>query len=120
MQINWQATVVATVASLFTIAWSEPAAKGADPPAPLVQVGLKSDQTPVKLYGGVTQADNGTLNLPGGGPWGWVVVGLNEKPMPQLEGLRPTDDRQLQHDLTINSAIRDSYLFLYRYGEYYG
>jgi len=70
MQINWQATVVATIAGLVTSAWSEPAAQGANPNAPLVQVGLKSDQTPLKLYGNITQGGDGTLSLPGGGPWG--------------------------------------------------
>lgn len=34
MQIHWQATVVATVVGLVTIAWSQPAAKGADPTTP--------------------------------------------------------------------------------------
>ena len=94
MQINWQATVVATVASLVTNAWSEPVAKGADPNAPLVQIGVKSNQTPIKMCGNVRQDDNGTLSVPAAGlmpgrePWGWVAVGPGQKPMPELEGLK--------------------------------
>jgi len=94
MQIHWQATVVAIVASLLAGAWLGPVAQGADGSVPLVQVGVKSSQTPAKLCGNIRQDDDGTLTLPGEGilpggePWGWVAVGPDQKPMPQLEGLR--------------------------------
>jgi len=85
---------VAALAGLVTSAQAEPAAKGADPNTALVRVGVKSNQTPVKLCGNIRQDANGTLTVPGGGimpgrePWGWVAVGPEGKPMPQLEGLR--------------------------------
>ena len=58
------------------------------PGEPLVRVGLKSGQTPVKLHGGITQGKDGTLTLPARGPWGWVAVGPGERPLRSLEGLR--------------------------------
>ncbi len=74
MRINWQATVVAIVASLVTGAWSEPAAKGADPNVPLVRVGVKSNQTPVTICGNVGQDDNGTLSVPAGRKKGTSLI----------------------------------------------
>jgi len=73
---------------------SKPTAKRADPNVPLMRVGVKNDQTPVKLCGNIRQDKGGMLTVPAGGlmpgrePWGWVTVGPDQKPMRQLEGLR--------------------------------
>jgi hypothetical protein len=88
MGIARPAGVTAAIVGLAINVLLLPIAEGADADAPIIQVGLKGDQTPIKLYGGVTQSDDGTLNLPAGEPWGWIVVGSDEKPLPQLEGLR--------------------------------
>jgi len=54
---------------------------------PIVRVGVKSGQTPVKLRGGIVQGKDGTFTLPAGNPRGWIAVG-GGKPMTQLEGLQ--------------------------------
>ncbi len=54
---------------------------------PLVAVGLKTGQTPVRLYGAIKQSSGGTLTLSAGNPRGWVSV-AGGKPMKSLEGLR--------------------------------
>lgn len=88
MKIKWPATTVTFLVLLASNVWAQPVGKQRDPTAPLVRVGLNSGQTPLKLHGNVTQRDDGTLDLPARGPWGWVAVGPDEKPLRQLEGLR--------------------------------
>ena len=62
-------------------------AAGSDEVKPLVRVGLKSGQTPVKFNGGIKQGADGTFTLPAGGQWGWITV-ASGKPGKPLEGLR--------------------------------
>jgi len=54
---------------------------------PLVRVGFKSGQTPIKIIGPITQGAHGTFTLPAGGQWGWITV-ASGKPIESLEGLR--------------------------------
>ena len=85
---------VSAITGLAARARSKPTAKTAEANVPLVQVGVKNDQTPVKLCGNIRQDKRGMLTVPGGGlmpgrePWGWVAVGPDGKRMRQLEGLR--------------------------------
>lgn len=89
MSIFRNATMIAAIAGcVLAAAWSGSTALGADAGQPLVRVGLADNQTSLKLHGGITQADNGTLLLPAGEPWGWVAVGPGEKPIKTLEDLR--------------------------------
>jgi hypothetical protein len=88
MKIHWQKTIVAIATGVLTIACSAPDMNAEDKNAPLVQVGMKSGQTPITLHGKITQSDEGTLNLPGGRPWGWVTVGVDKTPISMLEGLQ--------------------------------
>jgi len=60
----------------------------AGPGEPIVRVGLKTGQTPIKLVGDITQRDDGTFNLPASNPTGWIVVGPGGRPLKTLEGLR--------------------------------
>jgi len=88
MTAKLQATIVTILAVLTAGASAERAATAADPNDPIVRVGIKQGQSPVKLVGNVRQRDDGTLDLPAAGPWGWAAVGPDGKPMRQLEGLR--------------------------------
>ncbi len=87
MSAGLQPTIVTVLAIFSAGAWTGQT-DGADAGDPLVRVGVKTGQTPVKLLGDIKQSDDGTLNLPGGGPWGWVAVGANSKPLRSLEGLK--------------------------------
>ncbi len=55
---------------------------------PLVRVGARTGQSPIKIHGQIRQADDGTLTFPARGPWGWVTVGEGGRPLKALEGLR--------------------------------
>jgi len=88
MKTRLQVTIVMVLAILASNAWAEQAGKQSDPNAPLARIGLKSGQTPLKLIGNISQGDDGTLNLPAQGPWGWIAVGPDNRPLRQLEGLR--------------------------------
>ena len=59
----------------------------ADQAKPLVRVGFRTGQTPVKFNGPIKQGADGTFTLPAGGQWGWITV-ASGKPMESLEGLR--------------------------------
>jgi len=54
---------------------------------PIVCVGLKSAQSPVKLNGSIKQGTDGSFALSPSNPRGWISVGAG-KPMKSLEGLR--------------------------------
>jgi hypothetical protein len=55
---------------------------------PLVRVGVKADQSPIRVTGDIKPGPDGTLTLPPHGPWGWVTVGEGGRPLKTLEGLR--------------------------------
>ena len=88
MNVKCYATMVTFLTVFAASARAEQAGRQADRTAPLVGVGLKNGQTPVTLHGGIRQRDDGTLDLPAHEPWGWVAVGLGERPLRQLEGVR--------------------------------
>jgi len=56
--------------------------------APLVSVGVTEDESPVTFHGKIKREKDGTLFLAEEGPWRWITVGENERPLKVLEGLR--------------------------------
>jgi len=82
------ATLIVTVCLGTSASPSFVAGDDAQAADPLVRVGLRSGQAPLKLHGSISQRDDGTFNLPEATPWGWVAVGTGERPMRRLEGLR--------------------------------
>ena len=54
---------------------------------PIVRAGVADGQSNVALRGVARQREDGTVELPGVKPWGWIAVGENDQPLRELEGL---------------------------------
>jgi hypothetical protein len=56
--------------------------------APLVCVGIRDNESPVKFHGKIRREKDGSLFFADGDPWSWITVGKDEKPLSALEGLK--------------------------------
>ena len=59
---------------------------GAD--KPLVRAGVETGESQLTFHGAVERTEQGSLRFAAGPPWKWAAVGLDERPLTLLEGLR--------------------------------